>query len=86
MEFTTFRRNGGYVSVAIFLNGRSIATSTKVYATKKGAEKANDRVNQICGPTFGRDNIAGQDFPYTRTDIKTGIVSRLYVVENVTNM
>ena len=57
----------GFVSVVVFENRKSVAVSTKVYKTEKGAEAANARLLELCGRECERC-----DLPWTSTNIATG--------------
>ena len=76
MNTTIFERNGGYVSVVVCKNGKTFIVSTKLYATRKGAESANKRLDEFCGPGYSLNNI-----PYTVTK-DDGSVETLYRTEN----
>ena len=76
MQTTTFPRNGGYVSVIVCDNKKTFIVSTKVYATKRGAEAANMRLDEFCGPAYKLNNV-----PYTVT-ADDGSVATLYRTEN----
>ena len=78
MKTTTWNREAGYVSVVLFANKTSAAVSTKTYATKKGAEAANARLQEMCG-----DNWELANLPYRTTDPKTGEVTVNYRTENL---
>ena len=78
MKTCTWKRESGYVSVILFNNRNSAAVSTKKYATKKGAESANQRVKKLCG-----DNWERQDLPWQSTNPETGEATRHYHRENL---
>mgnify|MGYP001238153846 FL=1 len=73
MKTTTWKIDGGFASVVIFVNG-NVARSTKLYKTKKGAEAANKRVIEYCG-----ENYANNDFPWETVDVTTGEETRHYI-------
>jgi DNA topoisomerase IB len=81
MKTTTWKREAGYVSVVLFANKKSAAVSTKTYSTQKGAEKANEKLATLCGENYENANL-----PWTVTDPKTGVISRLYRNENLLNI
>jgi hypothetical protein len=86
MQTTTLPRDGGHKSVIICENGYSILVSTKTYKTKKGAEGANTRVDELCGPGYSKRNLVGPGGIARTTSLKTGKVQVNYVVENVTTV
>jgi hypothetical protein len=79
METTTFPRNGGHVSVIVCKNGKTFIVSNKTYKTKKGAESANKKVSDFCGPGYSSNNM-----PYKQT-ADDGTVTELYHTENRSN-
>ena len=79
MKMTTWNREAGYVSVVLFDNGTSAAVSTKTYATKKGAEAANTRLQELCGEGYSNMNL-----PYRTTNPEDGTVTVNYRTENLT--
>ena len=72
MKTTTWKIDGGFVSVVIFDNG-NVARSTKLYKTKKGAIGANNRVIEYCG-----ENYSNNDFPWSTVNVDTGEETRHY--------
>jgi|TARA_R110000751_G_scaffold50895_1_gene112049 hypothetical protein len=78
MKTTTWNREAGYVSVVLFKNGTSAAVSTKTYATKKGAESANTRLQDMCGENWELGNL-----PYRTTNPDTGEQTVNYRTENL---
>ena len=75
METTTFPRNGGYVSVIVCNNKKTFIVSTKVYASKRGADAANKRLDEYCGPGYSLNDV-----PYNVTN-DYGSVTTLYRTE-----
>ena len=76
MKMTTWNREAGYVSVVLFDNGTSAAVSTKTYATKKGAEAANTRLQELCGEGYSNMNL-----PYrTMILVKVGEIYKCFSV------
>lgn len=81
MKTTTWNREEGFVSVVLFKNGTSAAVSTKVYASEDGAKAANEKLRDICGNDYRKQNL-----PYRTTNPKTGEVTVNYKVENLTSV
>ena len=81
MKTTTWNRDHGFVRVVLFDNGTSAAVSTKQYKTEAGAIKANEKLQDICGDGYSKQNL-----PYRTTDPKTGEVVVNYRVENLTSV
>ena len=81
MKTMIWERNGGYVVAAKFANG-NYAVGTKVMKTRKGAESYAKRLDEFCGPAYGRDvngeRTVGNNFPWTTANDK-GEITRHFV-------
>ena len=78
MKTLTFKRGEGYRSVVAFANGRSFAVSTKSYKSQRGAEGANNRLQELCGENWELGHL-----PWTTTNDE-GEVTVNYKRENRT--
>ena len=81
MKTTTWNREAGHVAVVLFDNGTSAAVSTKIYATKKGAEAANAKLLAMCGEKYEKANL-----PWESTNPETGEITRHFHRENLTSL
>ena len=79
MKMFVWNREDGYVHGILCENKRTAIVSTKHYATKKGAEKANERLLNICGEKYEKQNV-----PYRSTNPETGEVTVHFRTENLT--
>ena len=76
LKYFTWNREGGHVLVIPFKNGTSVAVSTKVFATKRGALSAGARIDQRCtlvNSKTGAHTLWGKEnLPWFTCDAKTG--------------